>query len=81
MAILSNKPITDATNLLPPSAVAQFTATSATNSSISIAGETESQKRLRNWQEADRKRREVEFLLPPHQTNSETVQNEMSDAT
>jgi hypothetical protein len=63
MAILSNKPITDATNSSPTWAVAQFTATSATNSSISIAGETKYEKRLRKRQEADRKRREMEFLL------------------
>jgi hypothetical protein len=52
MAILSNKPITDATNSLPPSAVAQFTATSATNLSISIVGQTKYEKRLRERREA-----------------------------
>jgi hypothetical protein len=39
MAILSNKPITNATNSWPPLAVAQSTATFATNLSVSIAEE------------------------------------------
>jgi hypothetical protein len=75
--ILSNKPITNATNSSLPLAVAQSTATAtyAKNSSIFIAEETKYEKRLRKRREAGRKRRDVEFLLAPHQTNSETVKN------